>query len=215
MSYFAQNLKKIRLAKKLNQTDFASLFGLTRSAVGAYEEQRAEPKIDKIIEIANYFGIDVGKLIANKLTINEILKYDINNLEQISIDKSQTIPFVDKNRFKQYVDNFQSVDFIDRLPKIKIPGIDASYRAFEFFDNSSFFNDEILICKPIQSFSKQEALYLHISKQNPLLLHGKTMKLGVIEIWLVEFVFIRNLWKLNINNFLENLQNKIEIITNK
>lgn len=215
MSYFAQNLKKIRLAKKLNQTDFANLFGLTRSAVGAYEEQRAEPKIDKIIEIANYFGIDVGKLIANKLTINEILKYDINKLEQISIDKNLTIPFVDKSRYKQYTDNYLSVEFIDRLPKIKIPDIDKSYRAFEFFDNSSYLNNEILICRPIELFTKQDALYLHITKQNPLLLQGKTIKLGVLEVWFVEFALIKNIWKLSINNFLENLKNKIDFLTDK
>ncbi|MTI32320.1 helix-turn-helix domain-containing protein, partial [Xanthovirga aplysinae] len=49
MSYIGKNIRKIRSVKKLSQAAFAQLFDLGRATVGAYEEGRAEPKIDTII----------------------------------------------------------------------------------------------------------------------------------------------------------------------
>ncbi|MCK5699873.1 MAG: helix-turn-helix transcriptional regulator, partial [Cyclobacteriaceae bacterium] len=59
MSSIGKNIKKIRTVKKLSQAAFAEIFSLARPSVGAYEEVRAEPKVDTIIQIANYFGISV------------------------------------------------------------------------------------------------------------------------------------------------------------
>ncbi len=75
MSYFGYNIKKIRVAKKMNQTDFAKLFGLKRTALGAYEEGRAEAKIDTIIKIADYFDLTLDQLLRKKITVNEIFHF--------------------------------------------------------------------------------------------------------------------------------------------
>jgi transcriptional regulator with XRE-family HTH domain len=55
MSKIGSNIRKIRTVKGLNQSQFAELFDLNRARIGAYEEGRAEPKIDVVIEIAKYF----------------------------------------------------------------------------------------------------------------------------------------------------------------
>ena len=65
------NIKKIRSAKKLSQAQFASIFDLNRGSIGAYEEERAEPKVDTIIQIANHFGLSVDLLLNKELTVNE------------------------------------------------------------------------------------------------------------------------------------------------
>ena len=57
MSLIGKNIKKIRMVKKMSQLEFARLFNVARPSVGAYEEGRAEPKIDTVILIANEFGI--------------------------------------------------------------------------------------------------------------------------------------------------------------
>ena len=75
MSYFGLNIKKIRAAKKLSQTEFAKIFDLTRAAVGAYEEGRAEAKIDTLIKIADYFKLTLDQLLRKELTINEIFHF--------------------------------------------------------------------------------------------------------------------------------------------
>lgn len=75
--YFGKNIKKIRLVKKLSQVAFAELFGIKRSSVGAYEEGRAEPKLEMIIRIANYFSISVDSLVNSELTVSELYGLDI------------------------------------------------------------------------------------------------------------------------------------------
>ena len=75
MSFFGRNIKKIRVARKLTQTQFAELFDLKRTAIGAYEEGRAEAKIDTIIKIADYFDLTLDQLLRKEITINEIFHF--------------------------------------------------------------------------------------------------------------------------------------------
>lgn len=71
----AKNIKKLRLFKGLNQTEFADLFELTRPSIGAYEEGRAEPKLATLLKIAIYFKLSVDELIRNELTVNQIAHF--------------------------------------------------------------------------------------------------------------------------------------------
>ena len=75
MSYFGKNIRKIRIAKKMTQTEFAELFDLKRTALGSYEEERAEAKIDTIIKIADHFKLTLDQLLKKELTVNEIFHF--------------------------------------------------------------------------------------------------------------------------------------------
>lgn len=59
----------------MSQSDFAELFDLKRTAIGSYEEGRAEAKIDTIIKIADYFKLSLDKLLRKELTVNEIFHF--------------------------------------------------------------------------------------------------------------------------------------------
>ncbi|MDA3890157.1 MAG: helix-turn-helix transcriptional regulator [Salinivirgaceae bacterium] len=75
--YLGKNIKKIRAIKKLSQSAFAEVFGITRSSIGAYEEGRAEPKLEVIIKIAKYFSISVDSLINSEITVNELSHFHL------------------------------------------------------------------------------------------------------------------------------------------
>lgn len=92
MSLIGKNIKKIRAVKKLSQTAFADLLSLSRTSVGAYEEERAEPKIDTVILIANHFGISIDSLLSKELTINEVLKFDKHSERFLKKDSLQALP---------------------------------------------------------------------------------------------------------------------------
>ncbi len=77
MTNFGKNIKKIRSIQKLSQSSFAEIFGLSRASIGAYEEGRAEPKLDIIVKIANHFSITVDQLINNEITVNELYHFNI------------------------------------------------------------------------------------------------------------------------------------------
>jgi len=72
----AKNFKKLRLFKSLNQSEFAELFGITRSTVGSYEEGRAEPKLETLLKIADHFKLQVDDLIRSELTVNKIAHFE-------------------------------------------------------------------------------------------------------------------------------------------
>lgn len=59
----------------MTQTEFADLFELKRTALGSYEEGRAEAKIDTVIKIADYFRLSLDQLLRKELTINEIFHF--------------------------------------------------------------------------------------------------------------------------------------------
>lgn len=76
MSKIGYNIKKLRNVKNLSQQAFAELFDLTRGNISSYEEQRAEPRIETIIKIANYFSIPLEPLLTKQLSVNEILNFN-------------------------------------------------------------------------------------------------------------------------------------------
>ena len=80
MSHIGQNIKRIRSVKGLSQAKFAELFNLARPSVGAYEEGRAEPKIQTVVDIAHYFGLSIDVLLTKELTVNDL--YHLNMVNQ-------------------------------------------------------------------------------------------------------------------------------------
>ncbi len=78
MSFFGKNIRKIRSIKKISQAVFAEIFGLSRASIGSYEEGRAEPKLEIIIQIANHFSITIDQLINKELTVNDLYHFNLN-----------------------------------------------------------------------------------------------------------------------------------------
>ena len=65
--YIHQNIKYLRLKKKLNQTEFGAEFGLTRGKIYSYEG-KIEPPISVISAFASYFGMTIDDLIQKDLS---------------------------------------------------------------------------------------------------------------------------------------------------
>lgn len=108
----AQNIKKIRHVKGLNQSQFAMLFDLSRASVGAYEEKRAVPKMETLIQIANHFSISLDHLVQSHLTVNDIHKF--SGIEQhlnqapLHTEWVNALHFNSKNDF---IENNSSLSF--------------------------------------------------------------------------------------------------------
>lgn len=91
--HFGKNIKKIRSIKKLSQSGFAEIFGITRSSIGAYEEGRAEPKLEIIIKIAKHFSISVDSLVNSEITVNELSNFHLldNYINSSSVNSSYAL----------------------------------------------------------------------------------------------------------------------------
>lgn len=172
MSTIGKNIKKIRAVKKISQAAFAEMFNLSRGTVGSYEEERAEPKIETIIQIAQKFGLSIDILLTKELTVNELFKFDLfkheknNQKIRLEVDKDEqeeATPLVKSAQRIEYIVNYQNKDFINRLPFIRLPNTrQKKSRAFEVGGDAMNWLDkglqagDILSCYPIfQPFGKQ------------------------------------------------------------
>lgn len=153
MSFIGKNIKKIRTVKKINQADFADLFGLARASVGSYEEGRAEPKVDTIIAIANHFGISIDLLLKKELTVNELYRFDIFRPELLTgevapkatLPQPETfaittpgIPLISAAEVGEYVVQKGANTFTAQQPQLQLPFLPkGNYRAFEVYENAT------------------------------------------------------------------------------
>jgi transcriptional regulator with XRE-family HTH domain len=148
MGVIGKNVRKIRTVKKLSQAAFAEIFNLARPSVGAYEEERSEPKLETVIQIAHYFGISVDSLLTKELTINDLYNFNVHLDDNVKIapnpeKKAATgedfikSVLVSAEKQIEYIVHISNRDFISKLPKILIPKHhDKNIRAFELsFDD--------------------------------------------------------------------------------
>lgn len=127
MTKIGANIKKIRTTKGLSQQAFADLFELTRGNISSYEENRAEPRIETVMHIANYFGIPLHQFITQNLSIHEILKYngdkvlgDENHIINLQLKQ---VPFMNDAIYMKC--SYQELPFNDwdNFPKLILPEV--------------------------------------------------------------------------------------------
>ncbi len=145
MSNISANLKYLRKKKGITQQQFADVMGIKRSLVGAYEEDRAEPKYELLKKIANFYEFTIDEF------INEIindkwkpkLKSQGANLRILSIsvdkDDNENIELVPVKASAGYLNGFSDPEYIRELPKfhLPLPGLkQGTFRAFEITGDS-------------------------------------------------------------------------------
>lgn len=63
----AENIKTLRKANKLSQTDFGKIAGVTDKAVSTWESGEKIPRMGAIQKLADHFGISKSDIIEDKL----------------------------------------------------------------------------------------------------------------------------------------------------
>ena len=125
MGKIGKNIQKIRKVKGLSQHAFAEIFQLTRGNISSYEEQRAEPKLSTVVEIAKYFGIPLDDFIAKDLSVNELLHYNTELvLETEELKRNYrliAIPYVSGYNLPDFIAHHKEEKFIKALPQIVVP----------------------------------------------------------------------------------------------
>ncbi|HHX94866.1 MAG TPA: helix-turn-helix transcriptional regulator [Clostridia bacterium] len=58
-----KRLKELRTLKKLNQIDVANVLGIERSTYGKYETGDSSPDYERLIQLADFFGVSVDYLL--------------------------------------------------------------------------------------------------------------------------------------------------------
>ncbi|MBE7177632.1 MAG: LexA family transcriptional regulator [Mucilaginibacter polytrichastri] len=143
MGNISSNIKYLRKKKSLTQQQFADAMDIKRSLVGAYEEDRAEPKYDLLKKIAAFFEITVDDFINE--SINDKWapkpKGDPANLRVLSItvdqEDKENIELVPMKASAGYLNGYGDPEYVAALPKFHLPMFrNGTYRAFEIKGDS-------------------------------------------------------------------------------
>jgi len=163
---FGKNLKKIRSVHGISQQEFADIFDLKRGTLGAYEEERSNPKLETVLKIANHFSIGIEELLTKELTVNRLLKFNekiTTESDQIIIQEFDAVPCILQDKKGEFAESYKSGFEIENLPVLRLPYIDSTKRfAFSVDDLSmtggaiEFFPKDIIIGIEIDKNKIQE-----------------------------------------------------------
>ncbi|TWR25965.1 LexA family transcriptional regulator [Mucilaginibacter achroorhodeus] len=143
MSKISSNIKFLRKKKGLTQQQFADQVGIKRSLVGAYEEERAEPKYELLKQLAIFFDVSIDDFINETIDDKWAPKPKGNpaNLRVLSIsvdkDDNENIELVPMKASAGYLNGYADPEFVAQLPKFYLPMFkQGTYRAFEIKGDS-------------------------------------------------------------------------------
>ena len=136
MSVANRNLKYLRKLRGWTQDEFSARLNIKRSLLGAYEEERAEPRIDVLEIVCDMF----------KLTLDDLLRRDLSEqtgnylAKRRALKMSTTpvqIPFVPVKATAGYLAGSADHEFVDELNSFTLPMVSGgNYRAFEIIGDS-------------------------------------------------------------------------------
>jgi len=141
MALANKNLKYLRKLRGWTQEEFAQKLRIKRSLLGAYEEERAEPRLEVLEVICNLFKLSLDELLLEDLTENGGKGsggsyLDMRRQMKMSGDV-QHIHFVPIKAAAGYLAGYADPEFVDELNTFTLPMLaPGQYRAFEIIGDS-------------------------------------------------------------------------------
>lgn len=147
-----ENIRSLRKSLGLTQEEFAGQLDIKRSLIGAYEEGRAEPRLELLCKMAEFGNISVEELLHSpeskvnfKKTKKQTLVRSISSLtkstaRQVDISASEgrnNIELVPVKAAAGYLNGYADPEFVHELPRFSLPMLNhGTYRAFEISGDS-------------------------------------------------------------------------------
>lgn len=151
--YLKENIKLLRKRKKRSQEEVSASLGITRSAYNSYENGVAEPGIQILLKLSDYFQINLDKLI--RLDLNLIPENQLIQLEKgydldlagtrlrilattVNSDNFDNIELVPIKAKAGYANGYADPNYIKILPAFNLPFLSSNkkYRTFPISGDS-------------------------------------------------------------------------------
>ena len=88
---FSENLMRLRKAKGLSQEEFANEIDVTRQTVSKWELGVSTPEMDKLVQMANFFGISVDDLLNSDDATSKVNTAAENTTQSQTVDNNVNI----------------------------------------------------------------------------------------------------------------------------
>ena len=179
MSQAGKNIKYLRKLRGWTQQEFAAKLQIKRSLLGAYEEERAEPRIEVLEIVSDIF----------KLTLDELLLKDVSDTRGSYLSKrrmqklasgSNEIQLVPVKAAAGYLAGYADPEFLDELNTFTLPMLaPGNYRAFEIIGDSMLptASGSVIVGEKVENLDdvKNNQTYIVISR-NEGIVYKRVMK---------------------------------------
>jgi len=167
-SFAGQNLKYLRKLKGFTQEEFAMKLQIKRSLLGAYEEERAEPRIDVLELVSDHFKISLDDLLRKDLSESKGDYLSKRRVQKLG-SESNLIHFVPMKAAAGYLAGYADEEFIDELNTFTLPMMGSGqFRAFEIIGESMLPtpSGSIIVGQKINGLDdvKQNGAYIVVSR---------------------------------------------------
>jgi transcriptional regulator with XRE-family HTH domain len=168
MGLAGQNLKYLRKLRGLTQEEFAAKLGIKRSLLGAYEEQRADPRFEVLELVSDLFKVSLDDLMRSDLSEQKGSYLATRRAQKMSAEKN-LIQFVPVKAAAGYLNGYADPEFIDELNTFTLPMLaPGHYRAFEIVGDSMMPtpSGSIIVGEKVESVEevKSNQTYIVVSK---------------------------------------------------
>jgi transcriptional regulator with XRE-family HTH domain len=158
----SEKLKSIRKELGLTQGALAEKLGVTRASIGAYEESRATPKYQFLLELSALAGVSLDEIIGGRSSKIKLGKADRN---------TTGIPLVPVKAAAGYQKGYPDEEFVKELPHFTLPILGkGNFRAFEITGDSMLplASGTIIIGEKLERLSdlKDGHTYVLITRQD-------------------------------------------------
>lgn len=180
MSFLGANIKFLRKQKGFTQVKLAEKLGVARALIGAYEEERSEPRLATLRHMAHVFGVSLDALIASDISSSGNI-----SSQEISGQKLRVLPVAIKDGGDEelatlvpvkasagYLNGYGDLEYIEQLPHFSLPFPELSgegtYRVFQIQGDSMLPmpSGAYVVCKYVQDWRdvKNDQCYVVITQ---------------------------------------------------
>lgn len=136
MSAAGRNLKYLRKLRGWTQEEFANKLKIKRSLLGAYEEERADPRIEVLEMVSNIFKLSMDELLLKDLSDSKGSYLSKRRAQKMEMALNE-IHLVPVKAAAGYLAGYADPEFIDELNTFTLPMLaPGNYRAFEIVGDS-------------------------------------------------------------------------------
>ena len=151
--YLKENLKLMRKRMKRSQTEVATMMDITRSAYNSYENGVAEPSIGLLIRLADFYKVNLDKLV--RINLSELGEFKLSEIEKgydvditgsklrvisttVDTSDNENVELVPIRAKAGYTAGYADPSYIKVLPAFNMPFLSENkkYRTFPISGDS-------------------------------------------------------------------------------
>ena len=173
MSFAGKNLRYMRKLRGWTQEQFSKKLSIKRSLLGAYEEMRAEPRVEILQAACDLFKVSLNDILFKDFAFpSEGGNYlDRRRAAKLAKPTVAEIYFVPIKAAAGYLSGYGDAEFIDELNTFTLPMLAPGYyRAFEIVGDSMLPtpSGSVIVGEKVENFNdvKNNNAYIVVSRNN-------------------------------------------------